>query len=110
MSKSKDILAALADDDGTLISIRLVMKAMMREFGGPECFGAMVADDYMHTDKGSPQRVQLGGKILQALQNFGGDDVPQSASEEDVQALIADVIKDMQAAREMAGEGAANDH
>ncbi len=108
MSESKPILGVLGDDDPSVISIRQVLSAIMRELGGPEGFAKIVADDFVAADPGSPQRVQLDGKIIQALQNFGVEDSPESASEDELLAQVRSIVNDDPSLVEKAAEGGAD--
>lgn len=87
MSDSDRLLNELGNDDPSLLSIRKLLMDIMVELGGTVGFAKMVAEDFRAADPGSPQRVQLDGKIIQALQTFGIDDAPESASEDELLAL-----------------------
>jgi hypothetical protein len=89
-----NVLDAIGSEDATLISVRLVLTALMKELGGPAGFAKMLADDFMAAAPGSRERVSLGGKIMQSLQNFGADDSMEQASEEELLAELRDIMKD----------------
>lgn len=92
MRESDQILNVLSDDDPNMISMRQTMMALLRRLGGPEGLADIIADDFAAAEPGSPQRIQLGGKILQALQTFGVDDAPESASEDELMAQVRNIV------------------
>jgi len=88
-----EALKQLTADEATLLSARQVLVEIMRNFGGPKGFADLITADMGALPCGAPARVQLGMNVLKALQSFGVDNEPDDADDEDLEAILKDLIQ-----------------
>ena len=92
-----ETLRRLTADEATLLSARQVLVEIMRNFGGPKGFADVLMADVQLMPPGAAPRVQLSMHILKALQAYGVDNEPEDADDEDLEALLKDLLTTQQA-------------
>jgi hypothetical protein len=83
-----DILDEVAEAGGSDISIQRTLKAIMKEFGGPEQFAKEVVSDFKALEAGHTARVRISTALLTSLGTYGSED---DGDGEDIESVTAEL-------------------
>lgn len=98
---TSDVVEKLAESSGTDISIRRLLRASMKEFGGPEGFARLLALEVEALPAGSPSRVRILTAIITAIGLHGTTDDEETEDIESMEAELRTI---------MANDGAEREH
>jgi hypothetical protein len=91
--KTADIMEEVAEAGGSDINIHRTLKAIIKEFGGPEQFAKEVVSDFRALEAGHAARVRISTALLTSLGTYGSDDDGDGDDIESVTAELKAIVE-----------------
>ncbi len=91
-SESTDLLNNLSDTHSADPSMGAVLRAIFRQFQGPEGFAREVKADFDACNIGHANRIRIEADVIRALSNYEGDVEDKAVDQETLKAMARQLL------------------